>query len=95
MESYLTQLKSLVSGMFEKAQDKENIETLSVINNTIEKAEKEQADLMDKHNELLASYKEAIMHQSFTDMSKKAVDPIASKPVTLEEALNDFLKETK
>lgn len=95
MENYLEQLKKLVSAQFENAQSKEDIERCAVINDTISKVEQEQAELMQKNSDLLASYKDAIKHQSFNDPAKVPTDPVAPKARTFEEALKDFMSNNK
>lgn len=92
MESKLEALKKIVSEMFEKAEDKTTLDNLSNINNAVEEAEKEQADLVAKHAELLSSYKELVKHQAFKPTpGKQPEEPVGGEPVTFESALSNFM----
>jgi len=93
--SKLEELRSLVSEMFKAAEEKQQIEQLSVINNTIAEVEKEQQSLMDKNTELIKSYKDLVQHTSFNDASKRPVDQISPTPVSFESALNDFMAKSQ
>lgn len=65
--SYLEQLKQLVSSAFENAESKEDIDRCSQIEQAIKGVEGEQTALMEKNRELIASYKEAILHPGVTE----------------------------
>lgn len=87
----LDELKQLVADAFKEAEDKESIDTLAKINNTIEDVRKEANEAEAKRVELLKSYKDLVNHTSFQET--KVVDPVAdAKPVSLEDALSEFIK---
>ena len=90
----LEQLRQQVADMFENAEDKESIEKLAAINNTIDEVSKEQEDITSKNADLIKSYKDLIQHTSFKD-DKKPVDTVtgvASLP-SFEDALNQFMSK--
>lgn len=70
--SYLEQLKAAIKEQFDKATDKQSIDTLSNINSLVEGAEKEHQALESKNAELIASYKDVVAHTSF---KPKAMEP--------------------
>lgn len=93
MESKLEQLKTIVADMFEKAEDKMAIDSLSKINNMVDEAVKEQAELTKNHQELLNDYREVIKHTSFKPTSAtEPKDPTGSMPITFEDALKQFVE---
>ena len=65
-QSYLEQLKSLVSSAFEGAESKEDIDRCSQIEQAIKGVESEQSELMEKNKELISAYKDAVMHPGVT-----------------------------
>lgn len=92
--SYLEQLKQLVSSAFEKAESKEDIDRCSQIEQAIKAVENEQTELMEKNKELIASYKEAVMHPGIT--STKAPEVTDPKPSFDGDAfIQHFIKEAK
>ena len=91
-QSKLEQLRNLVSEMFKQAEDKQSIEQLSVINNSINEVQKEQDQLVEKNAELIKSYKDLVQHTSFNDTAKKPVDQIGGIAPSFEEALAQFMK---
>lgn len=90
MESKLEQLRNMVATMFEKAEEKGQIENLAKLNNVIDEVEKEQNELTSKNGELIKSYKELIKHTSFKEKPDVDSHPTAVPP-SLEESLNEFL----
>ena len=96
MNDKLNQLKTLVADMFKDAEDKESIDKLAKVNNAIDEVSEEQDALVAKHGELLASYKDAILHSSFKDDKKPgdAVPGNISMP-SFEDALNQFISKNK
>lgn len=90
--AHLEKLKNTVKELFDKAQTKEEIETLTKINQEVEKAETDFKELEDKHKDLLKDYKEVVKNTSFTEKPKdEAVTPPA--PKSLEECLKDFTED--
>lgn len=60
--NYLDELKKRVAAAFEDATDKKDIDSLSSINAAIDGLQSEQEQLMAKNKELVAAYKDAVMH---------------------------------
>lgn len=60
--TYLEQLKQVVADAFKDASDKSTIDKMVAINSLIDNATKENAELMDKNKDLIAAYKDAVMH---------------------------------
>lgn len=90
----IDELRNIVAKMFENANEKEQIENLAKINNSIDEVEQENKALTDKNAELIKSYKELIKHTSFKE-EPKLDTPSAGNLPSLEEALGTFLAENK
>lgn len=91
--SYLEQLKQLVSSAFEKAESKEDIDRCSQIEQAIKGVESEQSALMERNKELIASYKEAILHPGVTDKAPdQDVTTVTPSKVTFEDFIASQLK---
>ena len=91
----LEQLRATVAELFENATEKEEIEKLAKVNNSISEVEKEQNELTEKNAELIKSYKELVKHTSFKEQPKQVeVQPTGVAP-SLEEALAQFLASKK
>ena len=81
--NYLEELKKRVAAAFENATGKEHIDNLSSINTTIGLAEQEQNQLMAKNKELIAAYKEAVLHPGISKQAAKEptdVPPVQQAP---------------
>lgn len=81
--NFLEELKTRVAAAFENATDKADIDNLSAINTTIGMVEKEQNQLMAKNKELIAAYKEAVMHPGVSKQADKEptdVPPVQQAP---------------
>ena len=81
--NYLEELKKRVAAAFEKATGKEDIDNLSSINTTIGLVEQEQNQLMAKNKELIAAYKEAVLHPGISKQAAKEptdVPPVQQAP---------------
>ena len=81
--NYLEELKKRVAAAFENATDKEGIDNLSAINTTIGLVEQEQNQLMAKNKELIAAYKEAVLHPGISKQAAKEptdVPPVQQAP---------------
>lgn len=92
----LEQLKQFVKEQFDKAENKESIDMLSKIQNSISEVEKETSDLEGKVVELTKDYKELVNHTSFKDDNKKVnEDPITAKQEapSLSEILSQFAEK--
>lgn len=90
--SKLEELRDLVAKAFEKAETKENIETLATINNKIDEVSHESEDLSKKNEELIVAYKDLVKHTSFQAPKINISDEITSQPVSFEQALENFMK---
>ena len=81
--NYLEELKKRVAAAFETATGKEDIDNLSSINTTIGLVEQEQNQLMAKNKELIAAYKEAVLHPGISKQAAKEptdVPPVQQAP---------------
>lgn len=89
MESALDKLKIMVADMFKDAKEKTVIEQSAMLNNTIQEAEKENKQLLDRNAELLKSYKDLVQHTSFDEKPAAQNIPMAEAP-SFEEMLSKF-----
>ena len=87
----LQQLRELVANLFENATEKEDIERLAKVNNSIDEVEAEQSELTEKNAELIKSYKELVKHTSFKEQPKQVETQPTGQAPSLEEALKNFL----
>ena len=87
-QSYLEQLKSLVSSAFEGAESKEDIDRCSQIEQAIKGVESEQSDLMEKNRELISAYKDAVLHPGVTKEQEEEPTTL-NKPQSL--TFEDFI----
>lgn len=89
--TYLEQLKQLCSEMQEISNTKEEIDRSARLGNIIEGLEQEENQTLKNYDELKASYKEAILHNSYGD--KKPVDVVTdTKSLDFNEFLDEFMK---
>ncbi len=92
--SYLDKLKELCSKMQEVSNTKEEIDRSAELSNIVEGLEAEEAQTLKNYNELKASYKEAILHNSFGD--KKPVEPVTNTgSIDFNEFLNNYMTKEK
>lgn len=92
--SYLEKLKEICAKMQESSETKEQIDQSAQLSNIIEGLEAEEAQTLKNYNELKASYKEAILHNSFGD--KKPVEPVTNTgSIDFNEFLNAYLEKDK
>ena len=73
--NYLDELKKRVAEAFKDATEKKDIDNMSSINAAIDCISQEQEQLMAKNKELIAAYKEAVMHPGVSGKEDKAMDP--------------------
>lgn len=78
--SYLDELKKAVAAVFESAEDKKTVDQMVNINSLIKSAEDEQAQLMNKNKELIAAYKDAVMHPGISEKGEPDVTEIQDSP---------------
>lgn len=88
----LDELRNFVKQQFEQAEtsDKNTIDMLAKIQNAVEDASKEQAEIEAKNAELVKSYKDLVKHTSFKDEAKAPTDPVASPTAP---SFDEFLKQ--
>ena len=73
--NYLDELKQRVAEAFKDATEKKDIDNMSSINAAIDCISQEQEQLMAKNKELIAAYKEAVMHPGVSGKEDKNMDP--------------------
>jgi nucleoside-triphosphatase THEP1 len=73
---YLDELKKRVAAAFENATEKQDIDNLSSINAAIDGLQNEQEQLMAKNKELIAAYKDAVMHPGLSKEQPKDVTDV-------------------
>ena len=73
--NYLDELKKRVAEAFKDATEKKDIDNMSSINAAIDCISQEQEQLMAKNKELIAAYKEAVMHPGVSGKEDKNMDP--------------------
>ena len=90
----LQKMKELVADMFNKAQNKEEIETLSQLSNVCDEVEAEHNKLQTENQDLMKDYKELIKHTSFKDPNNKPSETIDGvKELNIDEALAKAIEE--
>lgn len=73
--NYLEELKKRVAEAFKDATEKSAIDNMASINAAIDGLSNEQEQLMAKNKELIAAYKEAVMHPGVSGKEDKNMDP--------------------
>ena len=73
--NYLHELKQRVAEAFKDATEKKDIDNMSSINAAIDCISQEQEQLMAKNKELIAAYKEAVMHPGVSGKEDRNMDP--------------------
>ena len=73
--NYLDELKKRVAEAFKDATEKSAIDNMASINAAIDGLSNEQEQLMAKNKELIAAYKEAVMHPGVSVKEDKNMDP--------------------
>lgn len=73
--NYLDELKKRVAEAFKDATDKNAIDNMANINAAIDCVSQEQDQLMAKNKELIAAYRDAVMHPGVSAKEDKAMDP--------------------
>ena len=74
--NYLDELKKRVAAAFENATGKQDIDNLSSINAASDGLQIEQEQLMAKNKELVAAYKDAVMHPGLSKEQPKDVTDV-------------------
>ena len=81
--NYLEELKKRVAEAFKDATEKKDIDNMSSINAAIDGLSNEQEQLMAKNKELIAAYKDAVMHPGVSKQAEKEptdVPPVQQVP---------------
>ena len=73
--NYLDELKKRVAEAFKDATDKNAIDNMANINSAIDCVSQEQDQLMAKNKELIAAYRDAVMHPGISGNEDKTMDP--------------------
>ena len=90
----LEQLRQTVAQLFENATEKDEIERLAKVNNSIDEVAAEQAELTEKNAELIKSYKELVKHTSFKEQPKKEVEQVEKELPKKIESKKEVPKKT-
>ena len=88
--NYLDQLKQCVAEAFKDASDKKAIDQMANINAAIQGVENENAALMSKNQELIAAYKEAVLHPGISKTPDTDPTQVPESPKMPDFA--DFVK---
>ena len=89
--NYLEELKQRVAEAFKDATEKKDIDNMSKINTAIERISEEQDQLMAKNKELIAAYKDAVMHPGVSKQAEK--EPTDVPPVQQVPDFADFVAQ--
>ena len=91
--NYLDELKQRVAEAFKDATEKKDIDNMSSINAAIDCISQEQEQLMAKNKELIAAYKEAVMHPGVSGKEDKAMDPTNVQEAPKMPDFADFIAQ--
>lgn len=91
----LDELRKMVSDLFANATEKEVIEKVAVVSNKIDEVQKEQEELINKNGDLLKSYKDLVLHTSFSEAPNAGDTPAASRNISFDDMLTKFLNGGK
>lgn len=85
------ELNDKIKELLDKVEDKELIDCLVDLNNSVNTFVEEHEQLLTKHAELKKSYKDAVMHTSFKEAPKTDVVETKIAP-NFDDMLNKYLK---
>lgn len=91
--NYLDELKKRVAEAFKDATDKTAIDNMANINAAIDCVSQEQDQLMAKNKELIAAYKEAVMHPGVSANEDKNMDPTTVQEAPKMPDFADFIAQ--
>lgn len=91
--NYLDELKKRVAEAFKDATDKNAIDNMANINSAIDRLANEQEQLMAKNKELIAAYKEAVMHPGVSAKEDKNMDPTTVQEAPKMPDFADFIAQ--
>lgn len=92
--SKLDELKSLVSKMFDEAENKADIERYAQVKQKMDEVYEEQTAHQDEYKQLLDDYKDAVKHQNFKSENKHA-DATPEPKFDADKAFYDFFLAPK
>ena len=87
-----SKIKELLKGLITDSTPTEEVEALGRISGELDNLEKEEQDLVQKHEELRKKYIEALKDSSFKGAPKEDDTP---KPMTLEECFQAEIDKRK
>lgn len=89
---YLDKLKEICSKMTEVASDKAQIDRCAELSVTIDKLEEEQTQMLKSYDEMKASYKDAVIHNSYSNQPPKSIEAqTGAQSVSFEAVLKEFM----
>lgn len=96
--SFTSELRDLISQLFDAAADKETIQKAAVVSSKIDEIEAEQKASQENYNNLLKDYKDVVLHTSFKPLNasdKGADGPTANLDPNqaFEEALKQAMNQ--
>lgn len=96
--SFTTELRQLISQLFDAATDKETIAKSAVVSSKIDEIEAEQKASKENYDALLKDYKDVVLHTSFKPLNasdKGADGPTANLDPNqaFEEALKQAMNQ--
>lgn len=96
--SFTSELRQLISQLFDAAADKETIQKAAVVSSKIDEIEAEQKASQENYNNLLKDYKDVVLHTSFKPLNasdKGADGPTANLDPNqaFEEALKQAMNQ--
>ena len=84
----LNKVRDLIKSLITESATDEQLQTFGQITGELENLEKEQANLVEKHEELRKKYIDVIKDVSFNEKPKDD-----NKPMTLEEAIQEQIEK--
>lgn len=84
----LNKVRDLIKSLITESATDEQLQTFGQITGELENLEKEQANLVEKHEELRKKYIDVIKDVSFNEKPKDE-----NKPMTLEEAIQEQIEK--
>ena len=87
------QIKEILKGLITDSTSTEDVQTIGALVQELDNKEKEEADLLQKHDELRRKYIEAVKDSSFKDKPKEENQNPKSFEECLQEAIAKRNKE--
>lgn len=86
------ELKEALKGLITDSTSEADIEKIGNIANEVDKLEKENTDLIEKHEQLRGKYINAVRNSAFSGENK---DQANDTPKTFEECVNEVIENRK